>query len=87
MKCASIPKFSATTCIIGLFITSISGFGKVYPADANLITIEEHASFDTDVTLNNTSIAGNDINLSSIDATSATSFTISGGTYKYQTVL
>ncbi len=65
------------------YYNSSGSWVTAYPIDSNVITIEEHASYTTDVDLTNVGLAGNNINLIDIVTTNATSFDMSGGYLKY----
>ena len=60
-----------------------SAWVSSYPTIANIFTIEEHPSYETDVTLENVGIAGNSDNKLLLDLHDATSYIHQGGYLKY----
>ncbi len=56
---------------------------SLYPLGANIITVEEHPSYETYLTLENVGIAGNSENMLNLDTRDATDFNQQGGYLKY----
>ena len=60
---------------------------SLYRLGANIITVEEHPSYETYLTLENVGIAGNSTNMLNLDTRDATDFGQQGGYLKYVNTL